>query len=94
MVYKECIMNRACPAIQVSDHHRYSTTESDMLIRYKQDEHGKTVPIATIYTQSEHKIQTHTIDRDALWAIRKLQNSGAEAYLVGGAVRDLSLIHI
>ena len=91
MVYKECIMNRACPAIQVSDHHRYSTTESDMLIRYKQDEHGKTVPIATIYTQSEHKIQTHTIDRDALWAIRKLQNSGAEAYLVGGAVRDLLL---
>ncbi|MCK9548758.1 MAG: poly(A) polymerase, partial [Sphaerochaeta sp.] len=62
-----------------------------MLIRYKQDEHGKTVPIANIYTQSEHKIQTHHIDRDALWAIRKLQNSGAETYLVGGAVRDLLL---
>lgn len=62
-----------------------------MLIRYKQDEHGKTIPIATIYTQSEHKIQSHHIDRDALWAIKKLQSSGAEAYLVGGAVRDLLL---
>ncbi len=62
-----------------------------MLIRYKQDEHGKTLPIANIYTQFEHKIPNHLIDRDALWAIRKLQNSGAEAYLVGGAVRDLLL---
>ncbi len=62
-----------------------------MLIRYKQDEHGKTLPVANIYTQSEHKIPNHLIDRDALWAIRKLQNSGAEAYLVGGAVRDLLL---
>lgn len=62
-----------------------------MLIRYKQDEHGKTLPVANIYTQTEHKIPNHLIDRDALWAIRKLQNSGAEAYLVGGAVRDLLL---
>lgn len=65
-----------------------------MLIRYKQDEHGKTLPVANIYTQSEHKIPNHLIDRDALWAIRKLQNSGAEAYLVGGAVRDLLLGNI
>ncbi|MFA5446983.1 MAG: poly(A) polymerase [Sphaerochaeta sp.] len=62
-----------------------------MLIRYKQDEHGKTIPVANIYTQSEHKIRTNHIDRDALWVIKKLQNSGAEAYLVGGAVRDLLL---
>ncbi len=65
-----------------------------MLIRYKQDEHVKTVAVANIYTQSEHKIKTHHIDRDALWVIKKLQNSGAEAYLVGGAVRDLLLGHI
>nr|WP_319474804.1 poly(A) polymerase [uncultured Sphaerochaeta sp.] len=65
-----------------------------MLIRYKQDEHGKTLPVANIYTQTEHKIPNHLIDRDALWAIRKLQNSGAEAYLVGGAVRDLLLGNI
>ena len=65
-----------------------------MLIRYKQDEQGKTLPVANIYTQSEHKIQTHLLDKDALWAIKKLQSSGAEAYLVGGAVRDLMLGHI
>ncbi|MDD4573684.1 MAG: poly(A) polymerase [Sphaerochaeta sp.] len=62
-----------------------------MLIRYKQDEHGKTVPVANIYTQKEHKINYALIDRDAVWAIKKLQQSGAEAYLVGGAVRDLML---
>ena len=54
-----------------------------MLIRYKQDEHGKTVPVANIYTQKEHKINYALIDRDAVWAITKLQQSGAEAYLVG-----------
>ena len=62
-----------------------------MLIRYKQDEHGKTVPVANIYTQKEHKINYALIDRDAVWAIKKLQQSGAEAYLVGGAVRDLMI---
>ena len=65
-----------------------------MLIRYKQDEHGQTLPVATIYTQTEHKIQTQMIDRDAFWVIKKLQSSGAEAYLVGGAVRDLMLGNI
>ncbi|MGB4407630.1 MAG: poly(A) polymerase [Sphaerochaeta sp.] len=62
-----------------------------MLIRYKQDEHGKTVPVANIYTQKEHKINYSLLDKDAVWAIKKLQMSGAEAYLVGGAVRDLML---
>ncbi len=62
-----------------------------MLIRYKQDEHGRTVPVANIYTQKEHKINYALLDRDAVWAIKKLQQSGAEAYLVGGAVRDLML---
>ena len=65
-----------------------------MLIRYKQDENGKTLPIANIYTQNEHKINYTLVDRDAVWAIRKLQQSGAEAYLVGGAVRDLMLGNI
>ena len=65
-----------------------------MLIRYKQDDQGNTLPIANIYTQAEHKIETRNIDRDALWVIKKLQGSGAEAYLVGGAVRDLMLGNI
>lgn len=31
------------------------------------------------------------IDKDALWAIRKLHAAGAEAYIVGGSIRDLLL---
>lgn len=65
-----------------------------MLIRYKQDDQGNTLPIANIYTQAEHKIETRNVDRDALRVIKKLQGSGAEAYLVGGAVRDLMLGNI
>ena len=65
-----------------------------MLIRYKQDDQGNTLPIANIYTQAEHKIETRNVDRDALRVIKKLQSSGAEAYLVGGAVRDLMLGNI
>ncbi len=33
------------------------------------------------------------IDRDALWAIRKIQQSGGEAYIVGGSIRDIMLGH-
>ncbi len=62
-----------------------------MLIRYKQDTKGRSVPFARIYTPAEHHINPNMIDKDAYWAVRKLQNSGAEAYLVGGAVRDLLL---
>jgi len=60
-----------------------------MLVRYKQDEKGKSVAFANIYTPNEHHINPALIDKDAAWAVRKLQQSGAEAYLVGGAVRDL-----
>lgn len=31
------------------------------------------------------------IDKDALWAIRKIQGVGGEAYIVGGAIRDIML---
>lgn len=62
-----------------------------MLIRYKKDSKGKSVPFAKIYTKEEHKIDLSLIDRDALRAVKKLQSTGAEAYIVGGAVRDLLL---
>ena len=47
--------------------------------------------VAKIYSQNEHTIKNSQIDRDALWAIRKLQAEGFEAYIVGGAVRDILL---
>jgi len=62
-----------------------------MLIRYKKDANGASAPLAEIYSPSEHKINLKAIDPDAIWAIRKLKQSGAEAYIVGGAVRDLML---
>jgi poly(A) polymerase len=62
-----------------------------MLIRYKNDSKGNSIPFAKIYTKNEHKINIALIDGDALRAVKKLQATGAEAYLVGGAVRDLLL---
>lgn len=49
------------------------------------------MPVARIYTQKEHPITNSQIDKDALWAIRKIQQSGGEAYIVGGAIRDMML---
>lgn len=62
-----------------------------MIIRYKTNERGASVPVARIYTQKEHPVRNTDIDKDALWAIRKIQANGAVAYIVGGAVRDLLL---
>ncbi len=62
-----------------------------MLVRYKNDSKGNSIPFAKIYTKDEHKINPSFIDRDAFRAVKKLQSTGAEAYIVGGAVRDLLL---
>lgn len=62
-----------------------------MLIRYKKGNDGANVPVADIYTTKEHGIDSREIDLDAVWAVRKLKQSGAEAFVVGGAVRDLLL---
>jgi poly(A) polymerase len=62
-----------------------------MLIRYKKEQDGSSVPVAEIYTEKEHAIDPREIDADAVWTVRKLKQSGAEAYIVGGAVRDLLL---
>jgi len=60
-----------------------------LLVRYGKSERGKRIPIASIYTQDEHKIDPRKIDRDALKIIHRLRGAGHEAYIVGGAVRDL-----
>ncbi len=62
-----------------------------MFVRYKTNEKGKSVPVCKIYTSKEHPVRNSMIDRDALWAIRKIQASSGEAYIVGGAIRDILL---
>lgn len=62
-----------------------------MLIRYKLNEHGKQVAIAKVYTVNEHKIDLQSVDPEAAFIIEKLKKNGFEAYIVGGAVRDLIL---
>ncbi|MBO4403920.1 MAG: polynucleotide adenylyltransferase PcnB [Treponema sp.] len=60
-----------------------------MLIRYGTDGKGKPVQKAVIYTKSEHKISLANIDPDALFVVSRLKETGFDAYIVGGAVRDL-----
>ena len=66
---------------------------SIVFVRYKTDKHGKSVPVCKVYTAKEHPIRNSMIDRDALWAIKKIQGAGGEAYIVGGALRDIMLGH-
>lgn len=47
--------------------------------------------LARIYTKEEHCINRGHIDSDALYIINKLKNRGYEAFIVGGAVRDLMI---
>lgn len=44
---------------------------------------------ARIFHATEHDIDHHQIDRDALYVIKRLKEAGFVAYLVGGGVRDL-----
>ncbi|OJF77716.1 MAG: polynucleotide adenylyltransferase [Treponema sp. CETP13] len=60
-----------------------------MLFRYTSDSNGKPVRQAIIYTENEHCIKQSQIDPDALRVIRQLRSYGYQAYIVGGAVRDL-----
>lgn len=62
-----------------------------MLIRYRQQEDGSSIPVADVYNKEEHGIAAQCIDRDALGIVRRLHNAGEQAYIVGGAVRDLLL---
>ena len=62
-----------------------------MLVRYAKSADGKPVKQAEVYTKEDHGLKPDLIDPDALFIIRKLQAAGFEAYVVGGAVRDLLL---
>lgn len=60
-----------------------------MLFRYSSDTKGKAVKKALVYTKNEHGIPRDHIDPEAIKIISHLRNNGYEAYIVGGAVRDL-----
>ncbi len=62
-----------------------------MLYRYSQNKKGQPVKTAVIYTEKEHCIKNSLIDSNAIKTIRQLRDYGYEAYIVGGAVRDLLL---
>jgi len=62
-----------------------------LLIRYRRSEDGKPVAKAVVYTQAEHRINRGGVDPDALRIVERLRENGHEAYIVGGAVRDLLL---
>ena len=65
-----------------------------MLTRYAADERGRLVKKALVYTQDEHHISPDSLDKDALFIIEKLKRGGYEAFVVGGAVRDLLVGHV
>lgn len=60
-----------------------------MLKRYTIDRNGKRVVSANIYTSEEHGINNGNLDQDAVRIIERLKRNGFNAYIVGGAVRDL-----
>ncbi len=62
-----------------------------MLYRYSQNKKGRPIKTAVIYTEKEHCIKNSLIDQNAIKTIRQLRDYGFEAYIVGGAVRDLLL---
>ncbi|MBN2051022.1 MAG: polynucleotide adenylyltransferase PcnB [Spirochaetales bacterium] len=62
-----------------------------MLTRYTTTDDGSHHKIADIYTTEEHGITPDKLDGDALKVARRLEQHGYEAYVVGGAVRDLLL---
>ncbi|AIN94478.1 polynucleotide adenylyltransferase PcnB [Treponema putidum] len=65
-----------------------------MLVRYGQNAEGKQVRQALVYTKDEHHIAPEKIDIEAVKIIQRLNSQGFEAYIVGGAVRDLLIGHI
>lgn len=62
-----------------------------MLKRYKKLPNGTYGKPVAVYQAKEHGIDRNALDQDAVRIIGRLQKSGFEAYIVGGAVRDLIL---
>jgi len=60
-------------------------------IRYSQGENGKLIKKAAVYTGKEHGILRENVDPEAVYIIERLKAAGYDAYIVGGAVRDLIL---
>ncbi len=63
-----------------------------MKVRYK-NLNGKLKAVSRVYTEEEHSLDCSKIDPLAVKIVRHLQDSGYEAYIVGGAVRDILLGH-
>lgn len=64
-----------------------------MKIRYKQSPDGLSA-VAKVYGPDEHKLDFSLIDTDAVSVVRQLADKGYEAYIVGGALRDIFLGNI
>lgn len=62
-----------------------------MRYRYSTGKDGKFVKKAIIYTGDEHGINFADVDSEAIGIIKRLKSYGFDAYIVGGAVRDLIL---
>ncbi|MDC7234479.1 MAG: polynucleotide adenylyltransferase PcnB [Spirochaetales bacterium] len=60
-----------------------------MLIRYGKNSKGRLIRQAKVYTLDEHGISRRKLDHDALKVTDRLRAAGYQAYIVGGAVRDL-----
>lgn len=59
--------------------------------RYTRADDGTMVQTAVVYTADEHGIDPRDLDHDAVKVVRRLRRHGHDAYIVGGAVRDLVL---
>jgi len=62
-----------------------------MRYRYSAGKDGKPEKKAVIYTCDEHGINFADVDSEAVGIIKRLKGAGFDAYIVGGAVRDLIL---
>ena len=62
-----------------------------MLVRYRTTDTGAQEKLADIFTISDHGLSRNAFEAEALYIIRRLNRAGYDAYVVGGAIRDLLL---